>query len=72
MRESNCCAVSSIAVGATALAKWTIFPIERCLLTVHLPPWAPCPAAGEDARPTFTAGGTAEVGPALAGAGTIP
>ena len=47
-------------------------PMERCLLTTHLSPLGALPCGRQNARPTFTAGGAAEVGPALAGAGTIP
>ena len=44
------------------------FLMAKCLLTTHLPAEAPCPAA--NARPTFTLGAAAEVGPAPKGAGT--
>ena len=46
-------------------------PMGRCSWTVHLPPSAPCPAAGEDAGHMCTAGGAAEVGSALAGDYTL-
>ena len=45
-----------------------LIPDDEVFIDDTLPPLG----AGEDARPTFTAGGAAEVGPAPAGAGTIP
>ena len=48
------------------------FQMEKRLLTILLPSLGALPGGGKGARPTFTAGGAAQVGPALAGAGTIP
>ena len=49
------------------------FSMEKCLLTIHLPPRSrPVRQQAKTPDQRSRLGAAAEVGPALAGAGTIP